>query len=110
MAKAGVKLKECCLFLSQTPVGWHARSTALRSLGLYEDAMHVDVLQVTRVVVLLILDLLHLEHAVVMQLREEVPGLRTNGVNTNGAAAKVMNFDRLGKKVRPGTFGKIKVG
>ena len=36
--------------------------------------------------------------------------LRTNGVNTNGAAAKVMNFDRLGEKVRPGTFGKIKVG
>ena len=36
--------------------------------------------------------------------------LRTIGVNTNGAAAKVMNFDRLGKKVRPGTFGKIKVG
>ena len=24
--------------------------------------------------------------------------LRTNDVNTNGAAAKVMNFDRLGKK------------
>ena len=24
--------------------------------------------------------------------------LRTNGVNTNGAAAKAMNFDRLGKK------------
>ena len=36
--------------------------------------------------------------------------LRTNGVNTNGAAAKVMNFDRLGKKVRHGYFGKIKVG
>ena len=36
--------------------------------------------------------------------------LRTNGVNTNGAAAKVINFDRLGKKVRPGTFGKTKVG
>ena len=36
--------------------------------------------------------------------------LRTNGVNTNEAAAKVMNFDRLGKKVRPGTFGNIKVG
>ena len=36
--------------------------------------------------------------------------LRTNGVNTNGAAAKEMNFDRLGKKVRPGTFGNIKVG
>ena len=30
--------------------------------------------------------------------------LRTNGVNTNGAAAKVMDFDRLGKKVRPGHF------
>ena len=28
--------------------------------------------------------------------------LRTNGVNTNGAAAKIRNFDRLGKKVRPG--------
>ena len=28
-----------------------------------------------------------------------MPRLRTNGVNTNGAAAKVMNFDRLGKKV-----------
>ena len=38
------------------------------------------------------------------------PRLRTNGVNTNGAAAKVMNLDRLGKKVRPGTFGNIKVG
>ena len=36
--------------------------------------------------------------------------LRTNGLNTNGAAAKIMNFDRLGKNVRPGTFGKIKVG
>ena len=39
-----------------------------------------------------------------------LPGLRTNGVNTNGAAAKVINnFDRLGKKVRPGTSGKIHV-
>ena len=36
--------------------------------------------------------------------------LRTDGVNTNGAAAKVSNFVRLGKKVRPGTFGKLKVG
>ena len=36
--------------------------------------------------------------------------LRTNGVDTNGAAAKVMNFDRLGKEVRPGTLGKIEVG
>ena len=36
--------------------------------------------------------------------------LRTNRVNTNGAAAKVMSFDGLGKKVRPGTFGNIKVG
>ena len=35
---------------------------------------------------------------------------RTNGVDTNRAAAKVMNFDRLGKKVHPGTFGKTKVG
>ena len=33
--------------------------------------------------------------------------LRTNGVNTHGAAAKVLSFDRLGKKVRPGTIGKI---
>ena len=37
-------------------------------------------------------------------------GLLTNGVNTNGAAAKVINLDRLGKKARPGTFGNIKVG
>ena len=36
--------------------------------------------------------------------------LRTNGVNTNGAAARVMNFDSLGRKVRPGTFGEIKAG
>ena len=43
-------------------------------------------------------------------LDEEVPRLRTTGVNTNGAAAKVMVFDRLGKKVLPGTFGKIKLG
>ena len=35
--------------------------------------------------------------------------LPTNGVNANGAAAKVANFDRLGKKVRPGTLGNIKV-
>ena len=27
----------------------------------------------------------------------------------NGAATKVMNLDRLGKQVRPGTFGKTKV-
>ena len=31
-------------------------------------------------------------------------------VDTNGTAAKVMTFDRLGEKVRPGTFGKINVG
>ena len=37
--------------------------------------------------------------------------LRTSGVNTNGAGAKVMtNFDRLEKKVRPGTLGEIKIG
>ena len=36
--------------------------------------------------------------------------LRTDGVNTNGAAAKEVNLDSLRKKVRPGTFGKIKVG
>ena len=36
--------------------------------------------------------------------------LRTDGVNTNGAAAKVIMFDRLGKKVRPGTFEHTKVG
>ena len=29
-------------------------------------------------------------------------------MNTNGAAARVIDFDRLGKKARPGTFGKIK--
>ena len=28
-----------------------------------------------------------------------VAWLRTNGINTNGASAKVMSFDRLGKKV-----------
>ena len=32
-----------------------------------------------------------------------------NGVNTNGAAAKIVNFDRLRKNVHPGTFGKTKV-
>ena len=36
--------------------------------------------------------------------------LRTSGVNTSGAAEEEMTFDRLGKMVRPGTFGKIKVG
>ena len=36
--------------------------------------------------------------------------LRTNGVSTNGAAAKVMIFDRLGTNARPGTCGNIKVG
>ena len=36
--------------------------------------------------------------------------LRRNGVNTHGAAAKVMNLDRLGGNIRPGTFEEIKVG
>ena len=36
--------------------------------------------------------------------------LRTNEVTTNGAAAKVRDLDRFGNNVRPGTFGKIKVG
>ena len=30
--------------------------------------------------------------------------IHTNGVNISGAAAKVMNFDRLGEKVPPGTL------
>ena len=33
--------------------------------------------------------------------------LRTNGVNTNGAAAKIIHLTDWGKKVRPGTFEKI---
>ena len=37
--------------------------------------------------------------------RGEGVWLRTSGVNTNEAAAKVMNFDRLGKTVCPGTIG-----
>ena len=37
--------------------------------------------------------------------RERESWMQTNGVNANRAAAKVNNFDRLGKKVRPGTFG-----
>ena len=45
-----------------------------------------------------------------LNLEQYTTWLRTNGVNTNGAAAEVMNFDRLGKKVRPGTFGNIQVG
>ena len=40
----------------------------------------------------------------------DVPRLRTNGLDANGGAAKVMNFDRLGEQVRPGTFGKINIG
>ena len=32
------------------------------------------------------------------------------GSTLNGAAAKVISFDGLGKKVRPGTCGKIQVG
>ena len=32
--------------------------------------------------------------------------LRTNGVNTNGAAAKVINFDRLGKKYTLALLGR----
>ena len=36
--------------------------------------------------------------------------LRANGVNIDGVAAKVINLDRLGKKVRPGTSGNIQVG
>ena len=34
----------------------------------------------------------------------------SNGVHTNGAAAKEMTFVRLGKKIRPVTFGDIQVG
>ena len=41
---------------------------------------------------------------------EQTPWLRTSGVSTNGAAATAVIFDRLGKKVRPGTFGNVKVG
>ena len=32
------------------------------------------------------------------------PWLRTNGVSANGAAAEVMNFDRVGKKGTPWQF------
>ena len=40
-----------------------------------------------------------------------LPVADENGVNTTGVAAEVTNiFVRSGKKVRPGTFGKIKVG
>ena len=60
-------------------------------------------------------DLQPLVPGVVQQALGEVPVLglvadNSNGVDTNGAAAKVIFFDRWGKKVRPGTLGKIKVG
>ena len=47
------------------------------------------------------------ERVVLAAADPHVPRLRTNGVNANGAAAKVMTFDRFGKKVSPGTFGNI---
>ena len=37
-----------------------------------------------------------------------VPWLWTNGVNTNGAAAKVMNFVRLGKRYALALLGRDK--
>ena len=40
----------------------------------------------------------------------ERPPFAHKWVDTNGAAARLIIFDRLGKKVRPGTFGNIKVG
>ena len=50
------------------------------------------------------------EGARAWKAQQDTLWLRTIAVNTNGAAAKVMIFAGLGKKVRPGTFGKIKVG
>ena len=37
-------------------------------------------------------------------------GCGHTGSTMLGAAAKVVNFEGLGKRVRPGTFGKISVG
>ena len=54
--------------------------------------------------------LIHSSPSMTILYDSYVVWLRTNGVNANGAAAKVMNFDRLRKKVHPGTFGKIQVG
>ena len=49
-------------------------------------------------------DALDAVHAALeLQLGEDL-WLQTIGVNTNRAAAKVMYFVRLGKKVRPGTL------
>ena len=45
--------------------------------------------------------------AVRLELLASVCG--QNGVNENGAAAKGTDFDRLGRRMRPGTFAKIKV-
>ena len=42
--------------------------------------------------------------------RGAVLGCGQNEVDANGAAAKVMNFEGLEKKVRPGTFGMMIVG
>ena len=53
---------------------------------------------------------IHLSVSLSLSLSLTFGWLRTNGVNTNVAAATVMNFDRLGKKIRPGTLGEIKVG
>ena len=45
-----------------------------------------------------------------MRPRLEAPVLVADKwVDTNGSAAKVINFDGLRKKVRTGTFGKVKV-
>ena len=63
------------------------------------------------IVIIIIISL----YCLLIALNQGVPGLlswlRTNGVNTNlGRRKQVRSFDRLGKKVRPGTFGKMKVG
>ena len=47
---------------------------------------------------------------IILRITGDIIWLRTDGVNTNGFAAKVNLFDRLGDKVRPGTFGEIEVG
>ena len=44
------------------------------------------------------------------EVQHRHPWLRTNGVNANGAAAKVYVWGGLEKRVCPGNFGNIKVG
>ena len=80
------------------------RPPSLAPVGCGQNGVVITIIIIIIILVIVIILVVIVIVIVIVIIIIALIGCGQNGVAANGAAAKVMSFDGLGKKVRPGTL------